>query len=365
MNSIRSRRLAAHFHLKQRLDVQAGNFPAGSAEQLVIRCQVEALPAAGDADAERVGENLAIERGIAVGGAELLAEGQVGEEQRHAAGLDIQPTGVALLDIDILHMAQVGAGDGHGGGIAVDADQAGRRDIGVRLRQQGAAAADGIADDVVVGGRGGEGQGCGDLRRQAAGTLLLALIAFGRVVGRAVGQGEIERRVDAEHPEGRTGVAAGQAGAPRRHLPAQPSADVVAVEMGAIGGDHQAAAADAAQQFGQQVELLVGDLVAAIDRAAVDLLGNAQGLQTLGLRDMGQEQQIVVALAQGQHLGAPGDQAAELHLLDQETRQTRRAAQQPGLCLARRQFRPGWRLAGLAGGGFVGGFRAAAHGGGI
>ena len=262
-------------------------------------------------------------------------------------------------------MAQVGAGNGHGGGIAVDADQAGRRDVGVGFRQQGAAAADGIADDVVIGGRGGEGQCRGDFRRQAAGTLLLALIAFGRVVGCTVGQGEIERRVDAEHPEGRAGVAAGQAGAAGRHLPAQPAADIVAVEMGAVGGDHQAAAADAAQQLRQQVELLVGDLVAAIDRAAMDLLGDAQGLQPLGLGDVGHEQQVVVALAQGQHLGAPGDQAAELHLLDQETRQARRAAQQPGLCLPRRQFRPGGFLAGLAGGGLVGGFGAAAHGGGI
>src|SRR5262245_62896494 len=110
-DAICRRRFAAHLDLEERLDGEAGDLAAGGTKRVVVGGQVDSLPAARRAHALSLGQDLAVERGVGFRRAELLAERQVGEEQGHAAGLDMEAARVALADIRAVGGTQGATGE--------------------------------------------------------------------------------------------------------------------------------------------------------------------------------------------------------------------------------------------------------------
>ncbi len=268
--------------------------------------------------------------------AELLAEGEVAEEERDRAVGEARPRAVADRELGRRDPGQVLARGRDGGGVGVEAEEEGVGRVGVRLGQEGAAAADRVEDRVVRPRLAEEGERRRHGGRQRGGPLGHAPLAQ-RGVGRGdAQQAEVVRLLDAEHPEDvvLVGIVGQRDAQPLQFVP-QPAPRLLAREVRAVGGDDEAEWPPLRpEDGGEALQLRLRDLVAAVEGAVVDLLRDAQDRAGRLLAGPREEEQVVVALAEDRGTGGAGEDAAKAQLGQCHARQPRRATDDPGAALA-------------------------------
>src|SRR5262249_49381095 len=142
--------------------------------------------------------------------------------------------------------------------------------------QKRATAADGVEHGIGVARVGEEGHSGGDRWGQAALALSDTMLSLRSLVAHAEGEAEVVGVFHAEQggEEARLFVQRGMA---PLQLARKPARQLVTVEAFAVDGDDQMPGLLLrGERGGYDIELVVRDLVAAVDRAAVNLLGDAQ-----------------------------------------------------------------------------------------